>query len=173
MANKENQSKTETRRIYIRSQRRWQEVPEEVYQEHIRFHDTYRHRMQDRGLCCCPRNKWWVYDADCLTCEYRNADVIASLDAPIGEEDDDLVLMDTIADESVAVSELASDRIVLEQLFKRLADLMPEAADIGKLRMQGLSDEASAKSIGIPRTTFLSRIKAAKKRLEKEYPDFF
>ena len=123
---RKSQSK-ETRRIYIRSQRRWQEVPEEVYQEHIRFHDTYRHRMQDRGLCCCPRNKWWVCDADCLTCEYRNADIIASLDAPIGEEDDDLILMDTIADESIAVSELASDRIVLEQLFKRLADLMPEA----------------------------------------------
>lgn len=76
MSNKENKSKNNTRRIYIRSQRRWQEVPEEVYQEHIRFHDTYRHRMQDRGLCCCPRNKWWVCDADCLTCEYRNADVI-------------------------------------------------------------------------------------------------
>lgn len=50
--------------------------------------------------------------------------------SPAGEEDDDLILMDTIADDSVAVSELAADRIVLEQLFKRLADLMPEAADI-------------------------------------------
>ena len=173
MAINENTSKNNTRRIYIRSQRRWQEVPEDVYQEHIRFHDTYRHRMQDRGLCCCPRNKWWVCEADCLTCEYRYADVIASLDAPIGEEDDDLILMDTIADESVAVSELATDRIVLEQLFKRLAGLMPEAIDIGKLRMQGLSDETIAKAIGIPRTTFLSRIKATKKHLEKEYPDFF
>ena len=167
MAINENQSKNNTRRIYIRSQRRWQEVPEEIYREHTRFHDTYRHRMQDRGLCCCPRNKWWVCDADCLTCEYRNADVIASLDSPIGEEDDDLILMDTIANDSVAVSELAADRIVLEQLFKRLADLMPEAADIGKLRMQGLSDEAIAKSIGIPRTTFLSRIKTARKQLEE------
>lgn len=173
MAINENTSKNNTRQIYIRSQRRWQEVPEDVYQEHIRFHDTYRHRMQDRGLCCCPRNKWWVCDADCLTCEYRNADVIASLDAPIGEEDDGLILMDTIADESVAVSELATDRIVLQQLFKRLADLMPEATDIGKLRLQSLSDEAIAKKIGIPRTTFLSRIKTAKKQLEKEYPDFF
>ena len=75
MSKYENQSKNNTRRIYIRSQRRWQEVPEEIYQEHTRFHDTYRHRMQDRGLCCCPRNKLWVCDADCLTCEYRNADV--------------------------------------------------------------------------------------------------
>ena len=168
-----NQSKTETRRIYIRSQRRWQEVSEEVYQEHIRFHDTYRHRMQGRGLCRCPRNKWWVCDADCLTCEYHNADVIASLDAPIGEDDDNLILMDAITDDSMTVSELATDRIVLEQLFKRLAELMPEAESIGKLRMQGLSDEAIAKVIGIPRTTVLSRIKAAKKVLEQEYPDFF
>lgn len=173
MAIKDNQSKNNTRRIYIRSQRRWQEVPEEIYQEHTRFHDTYRHRMQGHGLCRCPRNKWWVCDADCVTCEYRNADVIISLDSPIGEDDDGLILIDTITDDSVAVSELVADRIVLEQLFKRLADLMPEAADIRKLRMQGLSDEAIAKSIGIPRTTFLSRIKAAKKQLEKEYPDFF
>ena len=173
MTNNENQYKSNTRRIYIRSQRRWLEVPEEVYQEHIRFHDTYRHKMQKRGLCRCPRSKWWTCDADCLTCEYRNADVIASLDAPIGEEDDDLILMDTIADESAAVSDLIADRIVLEQLFKRLADLMPEADTIGELRMQGLSDDAIAKVIGIPRTTFLSRIKAAKKLLEREYPDFF
>lgn len=173
MSKNVNKSKTETRRIYIRSQRRWQEVPEEVYQEHIRFHDTYRHRTQGRGLCRCPRNKWWVCDADCLTCEYHNADVIASLDAPIGEDDDNLILMDAITDDSMTVSELATDRIVLEQLFKRLADLMPEAESIGKLRMQGLSDEAIAKVIGIPRTTFLSRIKAAKKLLAQEYPDFF
>lgn len=172
MANNENQSK-ETRRIYIRSQRRWQEVPEEVYQEHIRFHDTYRHKMQKRRLCRCPRSKWWTCDADCLTCEYRNADTTLSLDVPTGAEDEDLTLMDTIADEGTAVSELIADRIVLEQLFKRLSDLMPEAETIGELRMQGFSDDAIAKTIGIPRTTFLSRIKAAKKLLAKEYPDFF
>ena len=48
MQNNENQSK-ETRRIYIRSQRRWQEVPEEVYQEHIRFHDL-RHTFATMAL---------------------------------------------------------------------------------------------------------------------------
>ncbi len=75
------------------------------------------------------------------------------------------------------MSKMSDMAMTIEELrnaaAERLADLMPEAADIGKLRMQGLSDEAIAKSIGIPRTTFLSRIKAAKKQLEKEYPDFF
>lgn len=173
MSINENTSKNNTRRIYIRSQRRWQEVPEEVNQEYTRFHDTYRHRMQGRGLCFCPHSKWWTCDSDCLTCEYYNRDIIPSLDSPIGEEEDELTLMNTIADGSVDIAELVTDRIVLQLLFKRLADLMPEAADIGKLRLQGISDEAIAKKIGIPRTTFLSRIKAAKKQLEKEYPDFF
>lgn len=166
MAINENTSKNNTRRIYIRSQHRWQEVPEDVYQEHTRFHDTYRHKMRDRGLCCCPRSKWWICDSDCLTCEYYNKDIIPPLDSTIREEEDELTLMDTIADESVSVSELATDRIVLEQLFKLLTELMPEATDIGKLRMQGFSDEVIAKAIGIPRTTFLSRIKAAKKQLD-------
>ena len=173
MTNNESQYKSNTRRIYIRSLRSWQEVPEEVYQEHIRFHDTYRHKMQKRGLCRCPRNKWWTCDADCLTCEYRNVDTILSLDAPIEAGDEELTLMDTIADENTVVSKLVADRIVLEQLFKRLTKLMPEAKTVGNLRMQGLSDDAIAKAIGIPRTTFLSRIQAAKKLLEQEYPDFF
>jgi DNA-directed RNA polymerase specialized sigma24 family protein len=173
MSNKENQSKKETRRIYIRSQRRWQEVPEEYYREHVRFHDTYRHRQQDRGLCSCPRHRWWVCDTDCLTCEYRNADTIASLDMPIGDEDSGLILLDTLADDCKAVSELAVDRVVLRELFKRLAELMPEAKTIGSLRLDGFSDETIAKAIGIPRNTFRSRIKAAKKLLAQEYPDFF
>lgn len=42
MANKNNQSKNNTRRICIRSQHCWQEVPKEVYQEYTRFHDTYQ-----------------------------------------------------------------------------------------------------------------------------------
>lgn len=127
MQNKESHSKKHDRRIYIRNQHRWHKVPEEFYQEYIHFHDTYRHRMQYQDLCSCPRNKWWGCDADCLICEYHNVDVIASLDAPIGEKDDDLILMDTIAYKSVSVSELASNHIVLEQIVNRLVDLMLKA----------------------------------------------
>lgn len=70
-------------------------------------------------------NKWLGCDADCLTFEYRNADIIASLNSPIGKEDKDLILMDTIIDNNMAVSELATARIILAQLFKFFANLMP------------------------------------------------
>jgi len=66
-----------------------------------------------------------------------------------------------------------SNKAELDELFTRLNELMPEAVEIGKLRQEGLSDEAIGKIIGIKRTTFLSRLKKAKEQLAAEYPDLF
>ena len=50
---------------------------------------------------------------------------------------------------------------------------MPEAIEIGQLRQAGLSDAAIAETIGIKRTTFLSRLKKVRKQLAVEFPDIF
>ena len=50
---------------------------------------------------------------------------------------------------------------------------MPEAIKIGQLRQAGLSDAAIAETIGIKRTTFLSRLKKVRKQLAVEFPDIF
>lgn len=47
---KKNKSKNNTCQTISAASAAGKKVPEEVYQEHIRFHDTYRHRIQDRGL---------------------------------------------------------------------------------------------------------------------------
>lgn len=54
MSNYDNQSKNNTPRIYIRSQRRWQKPPKEIHQEYTLFHNPDCHLILDRGLCCCP-----------------------------------------------------------------------------------------------------------------------
>ena len=59
----------------------------------------------------------------------------------------------------------------LTQLLKRLQELMPEAIQIGKLREDGLSDEAIADIIGIKRTTFRSRLEKAREKLCEEFPE--
>ena len=64
-------------------------------------------------------------------------------------------------DESASLDSLVVDRIVFEQLLKRLDVLMPEARRIGELRLDGLSDNDIADVLGIPRTTFRSRLKKA------------
>lgn len=63
--------------------------------------------------------------------------------------------------------------LLLDELFERLNELMPEAKQIGLLRQQGITDEAIATAIGIKRTTFLSRLKKAREQLSSEYPELF
>ena len=81
--------------------------------------------------------------------------------------------LDTLVDPAPTIESVISDKAELDQLFARLNELMPEAVEIGKLRQDGLSDEAIAKIIGIKRTTFLSRLKKAKEQLASEFPDRF
>ena len=172
MAKNVNQSKQY--RIYLKSTKEWVEVPEEYYLEHTSYYDTFRKRAQYHGQCVCPKNKFWLCDGDCFNCEFRRAGDMLSLDYESENEDGDSVSpLDMIPDTAPLVDAVVSDRATLAQLFERLAELMPEAEEIGHLRMNELSDEAIADIIGIKRTTFRSRLAKAKAVLAEEYPDFF
>jgi DNA-directed RNA polymerase specialized sigma24 family protein len=170
MQNKDNQSK----RIYLKATRQWVEVSEEYYRDHTRYHDALRKRQQSHGQCVCPKNKFWLCDGDCLTCEFRRAGDMLSLDYTVENEDGDACSpLDNLADPAPSIEEIICDKAELDQLFARLNELMPEAVEIGRLRQDGLSDEAIAEIIGIKRTTFLSRLKKAKEQLATEFPDRF
>lgn len=170
MQNKDNQSKC----IYFKTTRQWVEISKEYYRNHTRYHDTLRKRQQSHGQCVCPKNKFWLCDGDCITCEFRRAGDMLSLDYTVENEDDDACSpLDNLADPAPSIEEIICDKAELNQLFARLNELMPEAVQIGKLRQDGLSDEAIAESIGIKPTTFLSRLKKVRKQLATEFPDRF
>lgn len=170
MQNKDNQSK----RIYLKATRQWVEVSEEYYRDHTRYHDALRKRQQSHGQCVCPKSKFWLCDGDCLTCEFRRAGDMLSLDYTVENEDGNACSpLDNLADPAPSIEEIICDKAELDQLFARLNELMPEAVEIGRLRQDGLSDEAIAEMIGIKRTTFLSRLKKAKEQLAAEFPDHF
>jgi DNA-directed RNA polymerase specialized sigma24 family protein len=161
-------------RIYLKATREWVEVSEEYYRDHARYHDALRKRQQSHGQCVCPKNKFWLCDGDCFTCEFRRAGDVLSLDYTVeNEEGDACSPLDNLADPVPSIEEIICDKAELDQLFARLNELMPEAVQIGKLRQDGLSDEAIAEIIGIKRTTFLSRLKKAKEQLATEFPDRF
>lgn len=160
MKTNDNQSK----RIYDKITRTWYEVPEDQYREYD------RKRMQYRGECFCPRSKWWLCDGNCLDCEFHNNTTV-SLDDPL--PDGEGTLADYVPDDAPLIEEVLSEKAELDQLFKRLQELMPEAKRIGELREEGLSDETIADIVGIKRTTFLSRLKKAKGKLSQEFPDWF
>lgn len=171
---KKNVNQSKQYRIYLKATREWVEVSEEVYREHTRFHDAYRKRRQSHGQCTCPKNKFWLCDADCLTCEFRRAGDHISLDYTAENEDGDTCSpLDALADPTPSIEDVLCDRAELELLFERLNELMPEAVEIGRLREEGLTDEAIAEIIGIKRTTFRSRLAKTKEQLAAEFPDRF
>ena len=82
-------------------------------------------------------------------------------------------LHDVTADPNSLFESAMCDQDELNQLLKRLSELMPEASEIGKLRLKGLKDEDIADAIGIKRATFRSRIEKAHAILHEEYGEDF
>ena len=161
----DNPQQTKEYAIYIPSTKQRIPVTKAVYDAYYQpiwstFRKAHRH-----GCCSCPGNKWWLCSGDCSVCKYRTAGDSLSLDY---EQE---IMGDDREDEPADIDGFVTDRIVFEQLLKRLDELMPEARRIGELRIDGLSDSGIADIIGVPRTTFLSRLKKTKAQLHDEYCD--
>ena len=162
------------KRIYDKQTKTWFEVSSEQYEEFDRWRTNLRKREQYHHRCMCLRSKWWLCDGMCQDCEFHAPGDTLSLDMPVSNEDgDEATLLDILVDPAPTIESVICDKAELDQLFVRLNELMPEAVEIGRLRQDGLSDEAIAKMIGIKRTTFLSRLKKAKEQLAAEFPDRF
>ena len=171
---KNTEKQRQSKRIYDKQTKQWFEVSPEQYKEFDNWRTNLRKREQYHGRCMCPRNKWWLCDGMCDDCEFHAPGDFLSLDMPSSNDDgDEVTLLDMLEDPAPSVEEVLCDKAELDQLFDRLNELMPEAVQIGKLRQEGLSDEAIAKVIGIKRTTFRSRLEKAKSQLTAGFPDRF
>lgn len=167
MPNKDNH-------IYDKQTRTWLDVTPEQFREYDRWRTRIRKREQAHGHCMCPRSKWWLCDEMCQDCEFHAAGVTISLDAPVANDDgDEVSLGDTLMDPASLFDSILCDKAEMDMLFARLEELMPEARKIGLLRQKGMTDSAIANTIGVIRTTFLSRLKKAKEQLASEFPDRF
>lgn len=174
MTNQANQSQTRIYKIYLPREKQWVEVTKTQYYAYYRDIWATRKHAQEHHQCMCPKNKHWLCDGDCLICPFHAPGDSLSLDLTYqNSEGEEFSMLDKLADPTASIEDVVTDQIVLDMLFQRLAEIMPEARPIGDLRMAGMSDAEIADKIGIPRTTFLSRLKKAKELLQREYPDLF
>lgn len=174
MKTNENQQSNRSYKVYIPRLKQWVEVTKEQYYGYYRDIWATRDRAQNHGQCQCPKSKTWVCNGDCLVCPYHSAGDVHSLDFAIENENgDETTMLDKLEDGSPSIEDVVTDKLMLEQLFMRLAEIMPEAKRIGELRLAGLTDTEIARVIGISRTTFLSRLKKAAQLMKDEYPDMF
>ena len=147
MSNQANQSKA----IYLKALKQWVPVTDEYYDQHRREIDAYIHRMRSHKCCRCPKNKWWLCDMDCWTCEFRCGSESASLDDPVGGDAEDITLGDTIADDSEDILSILADQELLARLFEALDQIDPTRSEICKLWAGGMTERDIAKRLGIKR----------------------
>ena len=169
-----NQSQPRIYKIYLPHEKQLVEVTQEQYHAYFRDIWAARKRAQKHRQCMCPKSKLWICDGDCLVCQFRAAGDNLSLDLKFENEDgEEYSLLGKLADQSISIDDVVTDQIMLDILFQHLGEIMPEARRIGELRLEGLTDTEIADVIGIPRTTFLSRIKKAMGVIKREHPDLF
>lgn len=158
--------------VYIRSTKERIPVTKEEFNIYYKEVDVFRRKQQRHGKCVCPKNNRLSCDMDCATCPYRRAGDERSLDFT-GENDDGDVTSwsDSLAVDEPLLEDLVAAAVDMKTVLDRISTLMPEAIEIGKLRLEGLSDTEIAKQLGIPRTTFLSRLKILKATVLTEYSE--
>ena len=111
------------------------EVTEEVYRAYYQPIWNTRYHAQKNGECRCTKAQLWKCDGICPGCPYYAAGKKVSIDTPIGAEDDDLTLGDTLTDEAPSPESIAADRELLQALYAELERLDPDGKRICQLIM--------------------------------------
>lgn len=165
MKSQANQNPDREYKVYIPNTHQFISVTKEFYYEYYRPIWRTQKEAQKHGQCMCPRGKLWRCDGCCLDCPYHSSGNVWSL------EYEQELMGDKREDPTADVESIVTDKIVLQQLFKRLDEIFPEARRIGELRMEGVSDRDIADLVGIPRSTFRSRLEKVEALLREEYGD--
>lgn len=160
--------------IYIRSSRQRVYVTKEQFEDYYREINAFRMKQKRHKRCSCPKSRILDCDMDCGNCPYAVLGDTDSLNDVIVDKDgNEIEVVNTLVDPSPLIEDLVPEMMELEQLFKRINELMPEAVHIGKLRQKGFSEREIESKLGVGRKTYAYRLNKLKSVLEKEFPEFF
>lgn len=146
-------------------------VTKEFYITANREISRKRKQLQRSGECCCPKKLLWKCDGDCERCRFSLAgEQPLCLDAP-ASEDENVSLMDTIADDSPLPEEIAEDKALMYALYRELDALAPEGRRICEL-LSRLSEREAAEEMDMSRSTFKRHWAKVQERLAKRLSDY-
>jgi DNA-directed RNA polymerase specialized sigma subunit len=81
-----------------------------------------------------------------------------------------LTLEDTLTD-GVDTEGVCVEKVHYESVLSRLDEIMPQAREIGNLRIKGMSDRAIAQRLGISRTSMYRLLAKAQAELLNEFEE--
>ncbi|EKY00529.1 RNA polymerase sigma factor [Selenomonas sp. oral taxon 138] len=146
-------------------------VSRDFYIKTTREINNKRKRLQRSGECCCPRNFMWKCDGNCDRCRYHIPDpALLHLDAPI-KMDENLSLMDTIADDAPRPEEIIAHKELLDALIRELAQFDERERRMCAL-MSAVSEREAAKQMGLPRNTLAYRWAKLREKLAKNLNEY-
>jgi len=129
-------------------------VSEEVWQIHSRSIANERYRARRDHQCSNPR--YQECSGDCGLCKWQvqgnNLSLDAALDTGHENSDRDQFGLE-LPDNSPLVEDVICDRLLLEELYKRLDRQMPEGSRIFRLLAAGHKEREIADQLGIRQTT--------------------
>ena len=85
------------------------EVSEEIYRAYYQPIWNTRYHAQKNGECCCTKAQLWKCDGVCPGCPFYAAGKKVSIDTPIGGEEDELTLGDTLADDASSAESILKE----------------------------------------------------------------
>jgi len=148
------------------------EVSEEVYRAYYQPIWNTRYHAQKNGECHCTKDQLWKCDGVCPGCQFYASGKKVSIDTPIGGEDDELTLGDTLADDAPSTESILMDKELLDALYDELNHLDPNGRRICELIMQGKTEHEIAAIIGKRQSTINYQKKKVLSILREALKDF-
>ena len=163
MDKKDNLQKSSQEPKYILIYGQKIEVSDEYWDTYTRTIDTFRRQKQRAKQCCCPQSKRLHCTMLCDDCKYWINPLYSSAD---------LSLLDNIADDTqMPVDEQVVNRIIYREALALIEELMPDAAQIGQLRQDGVSWDDIAAVKDVLRQTLQYRLSKLQEQVEQVYPN--
>ena len=152
-------------RLYERSLKRWVVYSKSAYEELHHARERIRKQAAREGSCVIPWKKTWYCDGQCDGCPYRKSEEV-SLDMSVGDSRE-LILGEALSD-GRDHEDICIQKMYCEDILKKLDEIMPQARQIGLLRLEGKSDREIARELGIDRMTMLRMLARVKAILQVE-----
>lgn len=121
-------------------------VNEEVYKEYTRWKENLRYRARRDGKCGQP--DYSRCSGDCLTCRwYQEGYRMLSLHKVLGEQFENET--PNLGSTAPSMEDIIADRLLLEQLYRQLDELIPDGSRVFRLRAKNYSEREIARKLGI------------------------
>jgi RNA polymerase sigma factor (sigma-70 family) len=152
--------------LYDKDEKRWIKYTEEEFLKEKKKRNKERKKaVRDRRCVCSYENDWYC-NASCEGCMYQVKREKSIYDT--AKRDSTLSLEECITD-NIDPEKDWVECMDFKRILLRLDEIMPEARKIGRLRIQGKSEDEIAQCLGVSRATIYRRIKAAYQVLSKEF----